>query len=159
MCLQVTENLLVGVSLRPSWDTKLICAAALLRTSELINSIVKYVLPLCAYFTQNCHPSLLSDPAQTQTAHLRPSSHRLRPQDQQNLPHFPTAMQLNQNTALTPQNCLCKGWDMVQPALSKLAPENRKDEKETVLLPSEWLFGDSLSARAGGAQCPPGWQH
>lgn len=43
----------MGANPRPSWDTKFICAAALLRTSELINSIVKYVLPLCAYFAHN----------------------------------------------------------------------------------------------------------
>lgn len=33
MCLQAMENLLVGANPRPSWDTELICAAALLGAS------------------------------------------------------------------------------------------------------------------------------
>lgn len=47
------ENLLVGANPRPSWDTELICAAALLGASGPINSTVEYFSPLCASFIQN----------------------------------------------------------------------------------------------------------
>lgn len=130
----------MGANLNPSWDTESMCAAALLGSSGPTNSTVKYFSPFCAscaqnYATQVCsalRPRLvISGPAATGWSLVVG----------QKLQRFVTAVRLGRNTAASHQTFLCKGWDLVQPALSQAyfkKWEGWKGKITAFLIPGFW---------------------